>query len=167
VNSETLHKVSYGLYIISSAQDGKFNGQIANTVFQVTAEPPTIAVSLNRQNLTHEYVSASRKFTVSILEKDVPMTLIGQFGFKSGRDFDKFKGVNIKAGQTKAPIVLDNAVGFLEAEVVDQVEVGTHTVFIGKVVEAESLNSAEPMTYAYYQTVRKGATPKNAATYIG
>ncbi|MCK4821203.1 flavin reductase, partial [bacterium] len=56
MNLKTLHKISYGLYIVSSKRDEKFNGQIANTIFQVTAEPPAIAVSINKENLTHEFI---------------------------------------------------------------------------------------------------------------
>ncbi|HON84182.1 MAG TPA: flavin reductase family protein, partial [Caldisericia bacterium] len=107
-----LFKISYGLYIISSFKDDKFNGQIANTVFQVTSEPPRVAVCINKNNLTHEFIESSKIFTVSILSKETPMTLIGQFGFKSGRDIDKYQGVNYYIGQSKAPIVKDFTVGF-------------------------------------------------------
>ena len=93
MNKKALHKISYGLYIVCSKKDKKFNGQIANSVFQVTAEPPTIAVSINKQNLTHEYIEHSKVFTMSILCDKAPMTYIGAFGYKSGRDFDKFKDV--------------------------------------------------------------------------
>ncbi|MFH1826258.1 MAG: rubredoxin [bacterium] len=166
MNSETFRKISYGLYIVTAKSGDKVNGQIVNTVFQVAAEPATIAVSINKNNLTHEVLSAGRKFAVSILEKDTPMTLIGQFGFKSGRDINKFEGIKTKVGKTGLPIVLDHALGYIEAEVIGQLDAGTHTVFLGKVVEAETLNSAEPMTYAYYHDVKRGKTPKNAATYI-
>ena len=163
---ETLHKISYGLYIISAEKNGKQSGQIANTVFQVTSEPPTIAVSINQKNLTYEYIALAKRFTVSILEKGAPMELIGKFGFKSGRDINKFDGVTVKNCKSGAPVVLDYAMGFVEAEVVDQLDCGTHTIFLAKVVDAETLNSAEPMTYAYYHDVKKGKAPPTAPTYI-
>jgi flavin reductase (DIM6/NTAB) family NADH-FMN oxidoreductase RutF/rubredoxin len=167
MNKSALYKVSYGLYIISSAKDGKYNGQIANTVFQITSEPPMIAISINKENLTHEFISSSKVFSVTVLSTATPMTLIGTFGFKSGRDIDKFKEVEYKQGKTGAPIVLNNAVAYLEAEVVDSLDVNTHTIFIGKVVDADVLSDREPMTYAYYHMVKNGKAPKTAPTYIG
>lgn len=166
MNNKTLHKISYGLYIISSKKGKKFNGQIANTVFQVCSEPPVIAVCINKENLTHEFIKESGVYTVSILSENTPMRFIGLFGFKSGTDIDKFKGVDYKVGVTGAPVVLDNSIGFLEAEVMSSADVITHTVFFGKVVEADILNDKEPMTYAYYHTVKRGKAPKTAPTYI-
>ena len=166
MNLKALRKVSYGMYIVTSHLDGKLNGQIANTVFQVTSEPATIAVSINRQNLTHEFIEKSGVFAVSILSKDAPLTLIGNFGFKSGRELDKFSSVNYKIGVTGSPVVLDSAIAFLEAEVSNSLDVGTHTVFIGKIVNADVLSDDEPMTYAFYHLVKRGTSPKNAPTYI-
>ena len=97
---EAFKKLSYGLYIVSSMKDGRMNGQIANALFQVTSNPPTVALSINKQNLTYEYIQASRKFSVSILSENTPMTFIGLFGFKSGKSVNKFEGVNFKLGTT-------------------------------------------------------------------
>ena len=164
---ESLFKLSYGMCILSSKKDNRFNGCIVNTVFQVTPEPPMVAVSLNRQCLTHEYITGSRLFTVSILSQETPMPFIGKFGFRSGRDIDKFEQVNYRAGQTGAPIILDNAVGFLEAQVAESIDVVTHTLFIARIVACETLDQgAEPMTYAYYRDVKHGRTPKTAATFV-
>lgn len=166
MNPKTLHKISYGLYVVSSKKGDKFNGQIANTVFQITSEPATIAVSINKQNLTHEFIEDSGVFTASILSTEAPMTLIGQFGFKSGRDIDKFAGVNYKVGVTGAPMVLDYSIGCLEAKVTQGLDCGTHTIFVGQVEDAEMLANGEPMTYAYYHQIKGGKAPKTAPTYI-
>ena len=83
MNPEALYKISYGIYIVSSHRNGKPNAQIANTVFQVSSSPIMIAVCLNKENLTHEFVKESKVFSVSILEKDTPMKFIGKFGFRS------------------------------------------------------------------------------------
>jgi flavin reductase (DIM6/NTAB) family NADH-FMN oxidoreductase RutF/rubredoxin len=166
MNRRTLHKISYGLYVVASEREGKFNGQIANTVFQVCADPIVIAVCINKNNLTHEFIEESGKFTVSILPQETPMEFIGRFGFKSGRDIDKFKDVNYKIGKTGVPILLDNSVGYLEAEVIDNTDVITHTVFFAKVIEADILTDKNPMTYDYYHRVIKGKAPKTAPTYI-
>jgi flavin reductase (DIM6/NTAB) family NADH-FMN oxidoreductase RutF/rubredoxin len=165
MNNSAFHKLSYGLYVVTSGKEGRFNGQIANTVFQVTSEPPTVAVSINKQNYTHEHITASRRFAVSILEEATPMTMIGQFGFKCGRDINKFDGIGTRIGITGVPVVTDHAVAFIETEVVGELDCGTHTVFLGRVVECDLLAAAEPMTYAYYRAVKGGRSPKNAPTY--
>ncbi len=168
MNKKTLHKVSYGIYVVSSKKDAKINGQITNTVFQITAEPPQIGISINKQNLTHEFISSSKVFSIGILSKNTPPKFIGQFGFKTGREIDKFKGVNYKIGKTGAPLILDNTIGFIECEVINSVDCGTHTMFIGKVVDAEVISeNEEPLTYDYYHKELKLKVPKTATTYIG
>ena len=164
---EALFKLSYGMCIVSSKKGSRFNGCIVNTVFQLTPEPPMIAVSVNKQNLTHEYITDSKVFTVSILAEGTPMPFIGRFGFRSGRDIDKFEQVNYKIGQTDVPIVLDNTAAFLEAEVTESIDVETHTLFIARIVACETLDEdKESMTYAYYRDIKHGRTPETAATYI-
>jgi flavin reductase (DIM6/NTAB) family NADH-FMN oxidoreductase RutF/rubredoxin len=165
-NKEAFFKISYGLYIISSVKDGKYNAQIANSLFQVTSDPATIAISINRQNYTHEFIRASKVFTVSVLAESAPMTLIGQFGFKCGRDINKFDGVKYKIGETKAPIVLDHTVASFEIKVTNEMDYGTHTIFVGNVVNCEKLSDEAPMTYAYYHLVKGGKSPKTAPSYI-
>jgi flavin reductase (DIM6/NTAB) family NADH-FMN oxidoreductase RutF len=166
VNLKALHKLGYGLYVICSRKGDKLNGQIANTVFQVCAEPPIIAVAINRHNLTHEFITQGKIFTASILSQDTPLSFIGHFGFKSGSDIDKFEGINYKIGDTQAPVVTDNTLAYLEARVINQVDVGSHTIFIGELVGAEVVKEGEPMTYAYYHQVKRGTTPKTAPVYI-
>jgi len=166
VNLKALYKLGYGLYVVCSRKGDKLNGQIANTVFQVCSEPPIIAVVLNKQNLTNEFVSASKVFTVSILSQDTPLSFIGGFGFKSGREVDKLKGIGYKLGETGAPIVLDNTLAYLEAKIINQIDVSTHTIFIGEIVAADVVKEGEPMTYAYYHEVKRGSTPKTAPVYI-
>lgn len=158
--------LSYGLYIVTAQSGDRRNGQVANTLFQVTSSPLRIVASINKDNLTHELIAESGAFAVSVLDIDAPMTLIGTFGFKSGRDIDKFAGLSVKTGTTGCPIVLDHALSFLEAKVTDRVDMGTHTLFVAEVVGAEVLKKGEPMTYAYYHEVKGGKTPKNAATFL-
>jgi len=166
MNKQAFFKLSYGLYIVSSRQNDRFNGQIANTAIQVTSVPSTLAVSINKENLTHAFIRESRCFSVSILAQDAPMTLIGLFGFKSGRDVDKFETTRYKTGVTGAPIVLDHAVAYIEAEVVQEMDCGTHTIFLGNIIDCDILANGVPMTYAYYHEVKKGKAPKTAPTYV-
>jgi flavin reductase (DIM6/NTAB) family NADH-FMN oxidoreductase RutF/rubredoxin len=166
IDLETLFKLSYGMCIVSAQKDAKISGCIVNTVFQVTPEPPIIAVSVNKQNLTWDYISAGRRFAVSILAEDTPMPFIGRFGFRTGRNFNKFEGVKYKTGQTGSPIILENAIAFIEAEVINSIDVISHTLFIAKVVSCETINDSKPpMTYEYYRCVKGGRTPRTAATY--
>jgi len=166
MNPEALYRISYGLYIVSSQNSERPNGQIANTVFQVTSEPVMVAVCLNRSNLTSTCVRESGVFSVSVLEKDTPMEFIGRFGFRSGRDIDKFQGIDYFIGKTGAPVVREHAVAYIEAELRDMMDVGSHTLFVGEVVDAEVLKDADVITYSYYHYVLKGKAPKTATVYL-
>jgi flavin reductase (DIM6/NTAB) family NADH-FMN oxidoreductase RutF/rubredoxin len=166
MNTKALYKLGYGLYVVTSIKGNRRNGQIANTVFQITSEPPTIAVSINKNNLTHEFITESKVFAASILSQDTPLSFIGHFGFKSGRDINKLEGINYKTGDTGAPLVTDNTLAYLGTKVKKEVDVGTHTIFIGELVGAEVIKEGEPMTYAYYQQVKRGTTPKTAPSYV-
>jgi ferric-chelate reductase [NAD(P)H] len=166
VNAKALQKLSYGLYVVYSRRGNEFNGQIVNTVFQITAEPPTIAVSINKSNLTHDFIKESRAFTASVLCQSTPLPFIGRFGFRSGRDTNKLAGVDYKIGETGVPVVLENAVAYFEAKVTQELDVGTHTIFVGEVVAAEIVKEDVCMTYDYYHQVKRGTTPKTAPSYI-
>ena len=166
MNLKALQKLGYGLYVVCSRKGEQFSGQIANTIFQVCSEPPVIAVAINRQNLTHEFIDQSKVFTGSILSQDTPLNFIGNFGFKSGRQVNKLKDVHYKLGETQTPVVLDHALAYLEAKTLGQVEIGTHTVFLGQIIGADVVKEGEPMTYAYYHQVKRGTTPKSAPSYV-
>ena len=167
IDIKALWDVSYGLYVITSHKDSNFNGQIANAVMQVTAQPNQIAISLNNKNLTCEYVKKSGVFAVSILEQEVPMQFIGLFGFKTGRDIDKLAQVKFIHGKTGCPCVIENTLSMFELEVKHSLDIGTHCIFVGEVVAAKVLKKGISLTYAYYQTVKKGKSPKNAPTFKG
>jgi flavin reductase (DIM6/NTAB) family NADH-FMN oxidoreductase RutF/rubredoxin len=163
---KTLHKISYGLYVICSKLDDKLNGQIANALFQITSKPPTIAISINKNNLTHKYISNSKIFTISILSEETPMNFIGNFGFKSGRDINKFNDVKYKLSKNNVPIILDNSTAYIEVKVLKNVDMSTHTIFIGEIKDAEILSDNQVMTYQYYHECKGGRSPKNAPTYL-
>ncbi len=162
---EVFKEISYGLYLVTSIMDDRMNGQIVNTVLQVTASPPQFAVIINRNNLTHEYISKSSVFGVSILSQDAPLTFIGLFGFRSGRDVDKLSQVNWVKGVTGSPLVTDYSIGIMEVRVNTRTDVGTHTIFVGEIADARALGTGRPMTYEYYHMHLKGKTAKNAPTF--
>ncbi len=162
-----LHSINYGMYVVSSKKGDKINGQVVNTVFQITPEPITVATSINKDNLTHEFIESSGVFTVSVLSKDAPFKLIGLFGFRSGREVDKFSQVDYDIGNNGAPYLREHTVAYLEAKVIKKEDLFTHTLYIGEVMDGARLSDEVPMTYDYYHKVIKGKTPKNAATYSG
>lgn len=168
MNRKALHRISYGLYVIGSSdkEGGKRNAQIANTVIQTCSDPPTIGVCINRENYTHDLIDESRAYSVSILAQDTPLSFIGALGFKSGRDVDKLKDIDYGLDVTGAPVVNENAIATMEAQVISRADAGrTHSMFFGEVVAAELLRPEEPMTYAFYQQVKRGTTPKTAPSY--
>lgn len=163
---KALYSISYGLYLITSKDGDQINGQIANTVFQISSDPPTIAVSINKQNLTNELIAKSGLFAVSVLRQETPLSLIGQFGFKSGRDVDKFAGMDYSTTPQGLPYLIDDALAYIETKVIQNIDAETHTIFIGEVTAAEVLKQGNPMTYAYYHQVKKGSTPPSAPVYL-
>lgn len=147
-----LFKISYGLYIVTAVNGGKINGQCANTVFQITSEPAKVAIGINKGNLTHEFIEASGLVAISILGQQAH-DLVRGFGYRSGRDADKFAGVAYHTGVTGAP-VLDGCVAFLEGKVVDKLDCGTHTLFLLDIVNGDLQADTEPMTYAYFRATK-------------
>ncbi len=167
MNIEAFFKLTYGLYIVSSAAEKKLNGYISNTVFQVTAEPPKLAISCNKDNYTASLIQKSRHFSVSVLHQDVKAAIIGSFGYKSGADIDKFEGIEYRHGTTGVPIVMEDTIAWFECRVEQEYDVGTHLMFIGEIVNNEMIDPGKtPLTYAHYREVKRGVAPKNAPTYI-
>jgi len=166
LNRKAFENLSYGLYIVTSRNEDRLNGQIVNTVIQVTSEPPRVAVIINKKNLTHEYVIKSRLFGVSVLEEGAPLTFFGPFGFRSGRDYDKLSKVEFKRGTTGCPLITQYSLSLLEAKVFEELDVGTHTVFIGEVVGSEVLKEGRPLTYHFYRQNLKGKPSQYSPTYV-
>lgn len=165
MNLKTLEKISYGMYIVSSKKNDKINGQIANSVFQITSTPAKIAISINNRNLTHSFIEESKLFCISILSTDFPLRLIGDFGFKSGREINKFENIEYELTENGLPY-LKNSLGFIECKVINSVSENTHSIFIGEVIACDILNTGEPMTYSYYHKIKGGSNSKNAPHYI-
>jgi ferric-chelate reductase [NAD(P)H] len=159
------NNITYGLYIVTSTNEGSVNGQLINTAIQVTSDPPRIAVIINKKNLTHEYILKSKVFAVSILDEAAPLTFFGPFGFRSGRDFDKFAKVQYKKGITGCPLITEYVLSSSEAKVIEIVDVGTHSIFIGDAVSSEVMKEGKPLTYQYYRETLKGKSSVNSPTY--
>jgi flavin reductase (DIM6/NTAB) family NADH-FMN oxidoreductase RutF/rubredoxin len=163
---KAFHKLSYGLYLIASEYQGKKAGYIANTTFQITSEPEQLAISCHKKNQTTRVILDSGIFSVSVLKKDVNMKIIGDFGFMSSTDINKFSGINTITAKTGAPIVLDSSVAWFDCRVVKSVDLGSHYLIIGEVLDADEISDEEPLTYQYYREKYKMLSPKNSPTYI-
>lgn len=166
ITNQSFSKITYGLYLISTEHNGKLNGYIANTVFQLTSDPASFAISCHKDNLSSEMIKVSGKFTFTILEKDVDQNIISRFGYKSGKETDKYEGLEYFIGEMGNPIIKQGAIAYFECELEQTIDVGTHLLFVGLLKSNEMFADKEPLTYADYRNLRNGKAPKNAPTYI-
>lgn len=164
MNTKAFRSLSYGVYVISTYDEGRPTGCTANSVMQITSQPPTLAVSVNKDNYTEGCIKKLGRFAVSVLGENTKPLIIGGFGFRSGRDCNKFDGVEYET-RDYLPVISDSC-AYMVCEVIDSMDAGTHTVFLGRVVGADVMKNDTPMTYAYYHNVIKGKSPKNAPTYL-
>lgn len=165
MNTNIFRSMSYGVYIVSTMDGERPTGCTANSIMQITSSPATIAVSINHDNYTNGCIKKYGKFSFSILAENSDAGLIGNFGFQSGKDIDKFKHVAYET--VEGVPVIKGTCGYVVCKVIDKMETATHTVFLGEVIEGEVYEGmADAMTYAYYHKVVKGKSPKNAPTYL-
>lgn len=165
MNTKIFRSMSYGVYIVSTMDCERPTGCTANSAMQITSSPATVAVSINHDNYTNECIKRHGVFSLSILAEDSDASLIGTFGFRSGKDTDKFAQVDYRMAEN-VPVIRDSC-GYVVCRVIDTMETATHTVFLGEVIAAEVLGEGRTaMTYAYYHNVIKGKSPKNAPTYL-
>jgi len=151
IETASMFKLSYGLFVITSRDGEKDNGCITNTVIQVTESPLRILVAVNKANYTHGMIYKTRAFNVSILDTSVPFSVFQHFGFQSGRDVDKFaNGGDAPRTVNGVRYVTDSVNAVLSAKVTESLDYGTHTVFIADVVEAFTLPGGPSVTYQYY-----------------
>ena len=163
MDKKVLRNLSYGVYVVTSKENDKNVGCIANSIMQVTSNPCTIAVSVNHDNYTNKVIKENKKFGISILKEDSDAKIIGTFGFKTSKDTNKFEDINFK--QIENIPVLEDTCGYIICKVIDIMEAATHTVFLGEVIETGDYSNENPMTYKYYHETLKGTAPKNAPTY--
>ena len=165
MDKTALFNLSYGVYAQTTWEKGKPTGCIANSAMQITSKPATVAVSINHDNYTNECIKDTGVFALNILSESVDPLVIGTFGFRSGKDFDKFEGIEpLVKGYLP---VLPQAMSYITCKVINTMETETHTIFLGEVTDAGNLKKEVPMTYKYYHEVVKGTAPKNAPTYSG
>ena len=156
MDSKVLFNVQYGLFVLSANDGKKDNACIINTVTQVTAAPVSkdrISIAVNKSNFTHDIIAKTKKFTVSIISEAATFDLFKHFGFQSGRNVDKFADFDkVKRTANGTLAITDGTNSFISANVIDQVELDTHSIFIAEVVDMEKLSDVPSTTYNYYQS---------------
>ena len=165
MNKMVLRNISYGLYTIGAVKDGRNVGCVVNSVFQITSDPATVCVSMNKNNFTHDCIKEAGKFSVSIISEETNPMVTSKFGFASSKDTDKYEGFKYEVIDG-VPVVMENNSGYMVCEVISFTDAGTHSMILAKIVDGDVVEKNRPMTYEYYHRVVKGKAPKNAPTYI-
>ena len=166
MDTKSVYKISYGLYVLTASQGDKDNGCIINTLSQLTSSPMQISVTVNKANLTHDMIKATGVFNVSVIDTSADFSLFRHFGFQSGRNAQKF---GTPDSYKFSPCYADNGViyvksganAFLSGKVVNGIDLGTHMMFIAEMNGGEVLSDKPSMTYEYYQ---QNVKPKPAQT---
>lgn len=160
MDKKAIYNLSYGVFMVSTKAGEVANGCITNTCIQVAGNPVRIAISVLNSNYTCDLIKESGIFAVSILDNDCTFETIKHFGFQSGRDVDKFGNITSPTDCNDVPYLGWQSCAVISGKVVEQHDLGTHTLFIAEVVDAKVLSDKEPITYAKYQNEIK---PKNNA----
>ncbi len=167
IEKEAMYKLTYGLFMLTTTDGEKQNGCIVNTVSMITDTPKRIAVFVNKSNYSNTLLQKTGVFNVSILSEKTPFELFKTFGFCSGRDTDKFAGLDYPKTENGLYYVPEVANAVLSAKVVDAYDYGTHTLFVAEVTEAKTLTADTSVTYEYYQNhikPRPNTAPAKAET---
>ena len=165
MDKKAMYKLSYGLFVLTSAMDGKDRGCIINTAQQVTSEPNRISIAVNKSNFTHDLVKQSGKLNVSIISQAAEFELFKHFGFQSGRDVNKFADyADCKRSANGLYYVTAGINSYISAVVEKEVDLGSHTLFIASVEDMEVLSDTPSATYEYYQSSIKPKQAQSAKT---
>ena len=168
MNSKVLFNIQYGLFVLSSTDGKRDNACITNTLTQVTASPERVSVTVNKSNFTHDLIAQSKKFTASIISEDANFDLFKRFGFQSGRTVDKFANfIHVKRTQNGTLAITTGTNSFITANVIQQVELDTHSIFIAEVVDMEKLSDSPSATYNFYQANIKPKPAPVGDTAVG
>ncbi len=167
IDMNALYSIGYGLYVVTTNDGGRDNGCIVNTVSQAAGTPLTITVSINKSNLTHDTAKKTGKMNVNCLTVDTPFSVFENFGFRSGRDADKFEGIPSWRGENGLLFLTDNVCAIMSLEVKDYVDLGSHGLFICSVTAAFEISKDEPLTYAYYhKSIKPKPAPQKKKGYV-
>lgn len=145
-----LFNIGYGLYVVTSNDGKKDNGLIVNTVTQVTNTPNRIAVTINKDNYSHHVIKQTGKMNLNCLSVDAPFSVFENFGFRSGRNTDKFENTTVLRSDNGLVFLSRHINAFMSLSVESYVDLDTHGMFICTITESRVITDAETMTYNYY-----------------
>lgn len=166
IDPKALFSIGYGLYVLTARHHDKDNGCIVNSVMQVTSSPLAVAVTVNKNNYTHDLISGSNKLNINVLSEQTPFEVFRRFGFQSGKDVNKFDGFDFwRTENGLAALTGEYSNSVISLDVTQQVDLGTHTMFIGTVSQSEVLMQRPSMSYAYYHANVK-PKPAPAAGWV-
>ena len=167
MDNNALFKLSYGLFVLTARQDGKDNGCIINTCGMVTETPTRIQITVNKQNLTHDMVASTGLFNISVLTEESTFWVFQHYGFQSGREVDKFADLPEVRTENGLRYVVGCTNAVISGKVVQQIDLGTHTLFIADVTEAKTLDAAPSATYQYYfDHIKPKPQPTNPESWV-
>ena len=161
-----MRKFTSGLYVVSASDGEVESGCVINTGLQLTSTPLQVMVAVNKENYTEGVIGRAGHFALTVLTEECDMPYIGRFGFQSGADVAKYDFEDTLRTELGDPYTAQFAAAVLACKVVQRLDVGTHVVYVGEVVDAEVLSDANPLTYAYYHSVLKGKTPPKASSFV-
>ena len=152
-NKEAMYKLGYGLYVLTAQSgEGKDNGCIINTAMQVTTTPNRISICVNKANYTHDLIQETGAFNVSVISEKADFELFKHFGFQTGREVDKFADFGeVTRTESGLYVVTQGTNAYISGQVVQTVDLGTHTMFISDVTGGDVLTADPSATYTYYQ----------------
>lgn len=166
MDNNVMFKIGYGLYVLSANENGKNNGCIINTLQQVTTTPNRVAVTVNKNNFTHDMIMNTEKFNISILSEKADFEIFKHFGFQSGRDVDKFDGYPAKTSSNGLLYITNGANSFLSGKVISSTDFGTHTMFIADVTDGAVFSEDTSLTYDYYHKHIKESPAKKTKGWV-
>ncbi len=152
MDNTALYKIGYGLYVLTARYDGYDNGCIVNTVQQVASAPETLAVAVSKQNYTHEMIERTGVFNVSVLDNTVPFEVFKHFGFQSGHDTKKIVAEGAVRGENGVSYIPTFTNAYMGCRVRQTMDLGSHTLFLADITEAEILSGNSSVTYAEYHS---------------
>lgn len=152
MDNNVLFKIGYGLYVLTANEGDKDNGCIINTVMQVTSDPCQIAIAINKRNYTTDMIQRNKKFNLSILSESAKFEVFKHFGYQSGKDLDKFVDFfETKRSPNGVLYITQDTNAYISCYVKQELDLGSHILFIAQLVEAESLSDIPTVTYDFYQ----------------
>lgn len=166
MDKNAMYKIPYGLYVLTAREGEKDNGCIINTAAQVTSSPNRITVAVNKDNYTHDMIKNTGVFNVSVLTEGATFETFENFGFQSGREADKLAKITFSRAENGVVYLTDKVNAVISGKVCQEIDMGTHTIFVADVTDAKVLSEDESVTYGYYQKNIKPAPEKKSKGYV-